>query len=165
MSERHNAAEWARKLEPLIAAEGLELVQAEVQGELLRVYIDRPEAAAEAAAPARVGIEDCERVSRTLSAAIPELGEWTLEVSSPGMDRPLAKPADFVRFAGRRVRVRSRAPIGGSRQFTGRLAGSDAAGVQVEVEGGEAVAVAWDNLAHARLAPLLPAPGRPGRRG
>lgn len=160
MGGRHNSADWATRLEPVIAAAGYDLVQAECQADLLRVLIDRPATVAQAG----IGLEDCERVSRELSAAFPDLGERTLEVSSPGLDRPLRRPADFVRFEGSRVRLRSRQPVSGSRQFTGRLCGSDATGVRVAVEGGGEVTVAWDNLALARLAPLWSAPARPGRR-
>lgn len=160
MGGRHNSADWATRLQPVIAASGYELVQAECQGDLLRVLIDRPAGEAELG----IGLEDCERISRELSAAFADLGDWTLEVSSPGLDRPLLRPADFVRFAGSRVRLRSRLPVAGSRQFTGRLCGADANGVKVAVEGGAEVALAWDNVAQARLAPLWPASARPGRR-
>lgn len=158
MGGKNNSADWAARLEPVIAAAGLELVLAECRGDLLRVLIDCP--AGESGTG--IGIEDCERVSRELSAEIAELGEWTLEVSSPGLDRPLTRPGDFVRFAGSRVRLRARQAVAGSRQFTGRLEGSDAEGVRLAVEGGGEVAVAWSNIAQVRLAPQWQSPARPG---
>jgi len=137
-----------------VAGAGVELVQIERQGEILRVYIDRPEG---------VTLDDCERVSHGLSAAVDEVGEYTLEVSSPGLDRPLVKPADFQRFAGQRARLRSREPIHGSKNFVGVLGGGDEAGVRIQVEGGPEVVVEWDNLEAARLAPQWRPAGPPAR--
>lgn len=138
------------------AAAGVELVQVEVcgqgQGRLLRVLLDQP---------AGIGLEDCERVSRALSEALDRdetvmPGAYTLEVSSPGLDRPLVRPADYVRFAGRRARVRTRQAIGGSRNFVGVIETSDEAGVRLQPEerGREAVTLPWDNVESGRLAPL-----------
>jgi ribosome maturation factor RimP len=88
--------------------------------EALRVYIDHPEG---------VDLALCERVTNHLRDL---LTSYSLEVSSPGLDRPLTKPEHFRRFLGRRVRVRTREAIEGRRNFTGRLAEADEHAVRVE---------------------------------
>jgi ribosome maturation factor RimP len=100
---------------------GVELVEAELRGggkaRMLRVTIDKPEG---------VTHEDCANVSRDLSTvldvedAVPG-GSYTLEVSSPGLDRKLLKAEDFTRFAGSRVKLMTREPVNGNRHFEGRL--------------------------------------------
>jgi ribosome maturation factor RimP len=100
---------------------GVELVEAELRGggkaRMLRVTIDKPEG---------VTHEDCANVSRDLSAVLDvedavQGGSYTLEVSSPGLDRKLLKPEDFTRFAGNRVKLMTREPVNGNRHFEGRL--------------------------------------------
>lgn len=161
-------AAWEQIVARVVEASGLELVKAELkgsgQGRLLRVYIDQP---------AGVGLGDCERVSRALSTALDaaEAGlesRFTLEVSSPGLDRPLAKLADCGRFAGQRAEVRTREPWMGSRRFVGRLLepaaeeGVDC--VRLQPENGPVVSVAWSNVAQAHLAPQWPSTERrPGK--
>lgn len=100
---------------------GVELVEAELRGggkaRVLRVTIDKAEG---------VTHEDCANVSRDLSTvldvedAVPG-GSYTLEVSSPGLDRKLMKPEDYTRFAGNRVKLMTREPVNGNRHFEGRL--------------------------------------------
>ncbi|HST77923.1 MAG TPA: ribosome maturation factor RimP [Verrucomicrobiae bacterium] len=102
---------------------GVELVEAELRGggkaRMLRVTIDKPDG---------VTHEDCANVSRDLSTvldvedAVPG-GTYTLEVSSPGLDRKLMKAEDFTRFAGSRVKLMTREPVNGNRHFEGRLEG------------------------------------------
>ena len=102
---------------------GVELVEADLRGggkaRMLRVTIDKPEG---------VTHEDCANVSRDLSTvldvedAVPG-GAYTLEVSSPGLDRKLLKPEDYTRFAGSRVKLTTREPVNGNRHFEGRLEG------------------------------------------
>lgn len=106
---------------------GLELVDMELRGggrhRMLRLVIDRASSAGGA-----VGVthEDCAAVSREVSAildvedAVPG-GSYTLEVSSPGLDRKLVRPADYARFTGSRVKLMTREPIDGNRHFEGRL--------------------------------------------
>lgn len=94
---------------------GYELVELEfAQRGLLRVFID---------APAGIRMEDCERVSHQLSHAltVENVDYARLEISSPGLDRPIRKPADFVRFAGEEVTVRLKRPFEGRRNFEGVL--------------------------------------------
>ena len=100
---------------------------------VLRVIIDRPDRGVVEAPEEAVGIEECQRVSHDLSALLDveeeEMGEaalareYTLEVSSPGLDRPLRHEGDYRRFAGRLAKVVSMAPIEGQSAFSGRLRG------------------------------------------
>ena len=112
------AANWQSMIEPVLDSMGYELVDVEFgAGGLLRVVIDI------AGGARHVQVEDCEKVSHQLGRlfTVEEVDYDRLEVSSPGLDRPLKKPADFVRFAGEKVTLRMRQPIDGRRQFTGVL--------------------------------------------
>jgi ribosome maturation factor RimP len=116
---------------------GLEIFDVQLRresiGNVLRVVIDRPDRGVVEAPEDAVGIEDCQRVSRDLSAILDveeeELGEatlakqYTLEVSSPGLDRPLRHEADYRRFAGRLAKLVTTEPLGGQSAFAGRLRG------------------------------------------
>lgn len=106
-------------LDPRIEVIALEHPAAEA----LRLYIDHPDG---------VDLALCERVTRALAEL---LERFSLEVSSPGADRPLTKPEHFRRFLGRRVRVRTREAIEGRRNFTGILTGADAEAVSVDADG------------------------------
>ena len=102
-------------------------------GMVLRVIIDRPDRGVPEPLEEAVGIADCQRVSQDLSALLdveedelgePSLGhEYTLEVSSPGLDRPLRHEADYRRFAGRLAKIVTTEPIAGQSAFAGRIAG------------------------------------------
>src|SRR5436189_2999516 len=96
-------------------------------GMVLRVRIDRPGSGA--SADESVSVEDCARVSRDLSAVLDVEDlvptAYTLEVSSPGLDRPLRQVGDYERFAGRRVKIVMREAVDGQTFFKGRLAGID----------------------------------------
>ena len=136
----------------LVADLGLEYVGIEFSpnrgSSLLRVYID---------APGRpVTIEDCERTSREISALLdvndPIDGRYTLEVSSPGLDRPLFTPEQFARFVGSEVRVSVALPVDGRRRFQGLLRGVDEQAVVLEQDGRE-VSIAHSNIAKAKLVP------------
>ena len=135
---------------PLAEAEGLELVAVEYQREaggwVLRVYLDRP---------GGIGLDDCQRVSQQLGDLldVDDLIEhaYTLEVSSPGLDRPLVSEADFARFAGRVVRLQTEAPVEGQRRFRGRLLAITGGAVQLEVEGARRVAIPHAAIQRARL--------------
>jgi len=123
-------------LQPVIEALGCELWGLELQAggktKLLRIYIDR--------AGGAVGIEDCERVSRQSSAVLDVEdvinGEYILEVSSPGMDRPLYDLSQYEQFIGEDISLRLRFPYEGRRNFKGRLTG---------VDGDEIIVVATDH--------------------
>jgi ribosome maturation factor RimP len=141
---------------------GYELVDLEcgLRGRLLRVFIDRP-----ADAPGgtgRIGLDDCERMTRQLQhvLAVEGVHYERLEVSSPGLDRVLKKPADFRRFSGATAEVRMRVPIDGRRRFVGTLRGASETGVDLEVDG-TVVSLDFVNMEKARLVPELKiGPGR-----
>ena len=105
-------------IEQAVTGLGYELVDFETspRARLMRVFIDSPEG---------VTIDDCAAVSNHLTRlfAVENIDYDRLEVSSPGLDRPLKKPADFERFAGQEAQVRTRMPINGQRNFTGVLSG------------------------------------------
>jgi ribosome maturation factor RimP len=106
---------WQSAVESTVVGMGYEVVDAEMAvGGVLRVFIDRPEG---------IRMEDCEAVSRQLSAVlgVDDVDYRRLEISSPGLDRPLKKPADFIRFAGEEVAVKLKRPLEGRRHFEGIL--------------------------------------------
>ena len=109
-------------------------------GETLRLYIDHPDG---------VDLALCERVTGHLRDL---LESWSLEVSSPGADRPLTKPEHFRRFMGRRVRVRTREAIEGQRSFTGTLTGADEGGVRIKASEGE-VEIPLSGIRRSNLVP------------
>lgn len=120
---------------------GVELLALERSAaERLRLVIDRPEG---------VDIALCERVTGLLRDL---LEDWSLEVSSPGPERPLTKPEHFQRFLGSTVRVRTHEEIQGRRSFTGRLAGADENEVSVEAAEG-AVTIPLDAVRRSNLLP------------
>ncbi len=157
-------------LAPVVADLGLELVGIEFSpssgGSLLRVYIDAPEQG--------VGIDDCERASREISALLdvhePMSGHYTLEVSSPGLERPLFTPEHFVRFLGQEVRVNLNLPLDGRRRFQGPIRAVDGDRITIEQDG-VPVEIVHANIAKARLVPdyvalgLAPARGEAGAAG
>lgn len=121
-------------LEPVIVSLGCELVGIEYIGQsnnpLLRIYIDAEDG---------VTVAACQRVSRQVSAVLdvedPIRSQYTLEVSSPGLDRPLFKAAHYVRFVGHKVRLKLMVPHLGRRNFTGILLGCQDEQVEIEVDG------------------------------
>jgi ribosome maturation factor RimP len=106
-----------------------------------------------------MSVEDCARLSRVLSPALdvedPISGEYVLEVSSPGLDRPLVRPEDFVRFAGHQARIELTRLLEGRKRFKGRLAGYEGEGasgqVLIEEEGGARVALPFGLVGEAKL--------------
>lgn len=134
---------------PVIEELGLELVDVEFAREggrwILRVYIDKP---------GGVGHSDCEAVSKRLDTLLDEKDpipqSYYLEVSSPGIERPLKKPQDFQRFRGHMVRVTTFTPLEGRKKFTGRLGEVAEGSVVIEEEGGNAV-IPMGQIASARL--------------
>ena len=140
--------------EPLLNQLGYELVDLEYAPgrahAVLRLFIDGPRG---------VGVEDCERVSHEFSALLdvadPVPTGYTLEVSSPGLDRVLRTPAHFQRFVGQRIRLELRSPRDGRRRYTGRLEALNAGGIELNVDGAM-VAVSFAEIGRARLAPLWP---------
>lgn len=153
-------------LSPVVDALGLELLGLDYapsqSRSTLRLYIEAP--------GRHVGIEDCESVSREVSALLdvedPISSEYTLEVSSPGIDRPLFTPAQFERFQGEVAKLSLRLPQDGRRRLQGVIAAVDAEQVTIVEEKGEYV-VAHNNIERARLVPDLVALGlvseKPGK--
>jgi ribosome maturation factor RimP len=125
------------------ASSGLEIFDVqfrrEASGMVLRVFIDRP--GPSATTEESVSVDDCARVSRDLSASLdvedPVPSAYTLEVSSPGLDRPLRNANDYRRFAGRRVKLVMREAVNGQKFFKGRLAGMDDSDVLVDTDDGK----------------------------
>ncbi|MDR1854285.1 MAG: ribosome maturation factor RimP [Azoarcus sp.] len=134
-------------IEEVVAGLGYELVTVESspRGRLLRVFIDIARG---------VTVDDCETVSRQLTRVfeVENVDFDRLEVSSPGLDRPLLKAADFVRFAGQEIRLRTSVPVDNQRNFTGVLQGLRDDAVVVDTEKGELV-VALADVEKARLVP------------
>ncbi len=137
-------------VQPVVAGMGYELIdlQASNGGRLLRLFIDKP---------GGIRVEDCVAVSRQLTRVFEVEGVdyERLEVSSPGLDRPLRKAADFVRFAGAKAEVRMRtADATGRRKFAGVVRGAAQGSISLEVEG-RTVQLALDDIDRARLIPEL----------
>lgn len=144
-------AELRSLIEPAVTALGYELVGVEYHGGgrqgLLRVYIDRPEG---------ITLDDCQAVSYQLSGLLdvedPIRGQYSLEVSSPGLDRPLFQARDFERFAGHVVSVRTGVPLNGRRKFKGTLLGLEQNRVVLRVDDDE-VHLPLEQIDQARLVP------------
>ena len=144
-------------LETTLTGLGYELVDMERsgQGRLMRVFIDKPGGTG-GDKPGGINLEDCARVSNHLSRVltVENVSYERLEVSSPGLDRPLKKERDFARFAGQKVRVKLRVPQEGQRNFVGVLLQASAGKVELEVEG-KTVSFELANLDKARLVPVI----------
>jgi ribosome maturation factor RimP len=135
--------------EPICEARGTELVlveyRAEAMGKVLRLYIDKP---------GGVTLDDCAAVSGELNdvldVTLEELGPYSLEVSSPGLERPLGKETDFERFRGQTAKIQTSRPLNGRRNFTGILAGIRNGMVSLTIENGT-VAIPYADIKRARL--------------
>lgn len=137
--------------ERVAAREGLELVEVELLGggksRLLRIFIDKPGGVSHA---------DCENVSHQVGTildvedVVPG-GAYTLEVSSPGVERKLTKPADFERFAGQKAKLVLRQPVANSKRVEGKLAGFADGQVRIELDKGELLSVPLDQVEKANL--------------
>lgn len=137
-------------IEPAVTGLGYELVdvQASNGGRMLRLFIDKP---------GGISVEDCATVSRHLTRvlAVEGVDYERLEVSSPGLDRPLRKGSDFARFAGHRADVRMRTPDpSGRRRFVGVLRGAEAGRLSIELDG-HTIGLDLADVERARLVPEL----------
>lgn len=136
-------------LEQALPSLGYELVEVEAsaKGRLVRVFIDKPNG---------VDVEDCARVSDHLSRlfTVENVDYDRLEVSSPGLDRPLRKAQDFERFAGHEAQIRLRVLVDNRRNFTGTLHGVRDGKVILATEVGQAV-LPLDTIERARLVPKI----------
>lgn len=138
-------------LYPGAQALGYELVAVEMSGgdtSILRIYIDTPNG---------VTVTDCAKASRQFSAILdvedPISNRYTLEVSSPGMDRPLAKPFHFKAVVGQDVKIRMNTLVNGRRRFTGKLVEATDEFAVVEVDG-EQTELLYTEMDRARLVPV-----------
>jgi len=136
--------------EPLCASEGLELVHVEYQreanGRILRLYIDKPDG---------IKLDDCVGVSRQmgdiLDVNLEDIGPFSLEVTSPGPQRPLVKHEDFEKFKGNRVKIKLSRPLNEQKNFTGILTGISGEQVNLQL-GEEAIVIPYQDISKARLA-------------
>ncbi len=138
--------------ERVASARGFELVDVELKrhgaDSIVRVFVDKPEG---------IGLGDLQAASEEISAILdaedPIPSSYTLEVSSPGLDRPLRGEHDYRRFTGRLARLSSYEPIEGRRRFSGRILGAEGGVVrlQLESEGGQVVSLPLERLASGRL--------------
>ncbi len=138
-------------IQPLVEDLGYEFVGLEYNANpkhsVLVLYIDKPEG---------IAVEDCETVSHEVAALLdvedPIKGNYNLEVSSPGLDRPLFTLEQFARFSGEEVQLTAFAPVEGRRKFKGRILGAEDGTVRLDQDGKE-VALEFGNIAKARLVP------------
>ena len=138
-------------LQPLVEDLGYEFIGLEYnpnpKHSVLRIYIDHENG---------VGIQDCETVSRETAALLdvkdPIRSHYNLEVSSPGLDRPLFTPAHFSEFTGSEVQINLFAPQDGRRKFSGPILSAGESSVSIEQDGSE-VTLDYDNIAKAKLIP------------
>ena|SRR5687767_4086516 len=136
--------------EQVAAGMGMEIVLVEVKGggqrSIVRIFIDQP---------GGVSLADCERFSKRFSVAL-DVEDWielsyVLEVSSPGLDRPLVKEQDFARFSGKNVKVRLRAVLEGQRTYKGKLLGISDGRIGLEITPGRQVEIALKDIEKANL--------------
>jgi len=131
--------------------EGIEIVDVELKGgggrKLLRIYIDKPDGVSHA---------DCEFISKNVGTildvedVVPG-GSYTLEISSPGLERPLKTPRDFRRFIGRRAKILLREPVADERRWEGTLAGFSDGLITLEPPSGKPVVFALEKVKRANL--------------
>ena len=149
-------------VEPTVVGRGYELWGIERQRlgqrQLIRIYIDAPDG---------IDIDDCERVSSQVSDLLEAenavRGDYVLEVSSPGMDRVLFQPAQWLRFVGEDVQLRLRVPLEGQRRLAGRLLHADDDEVRIATADGERT-VRHSMIERARLSPTWPDPAEGKKR-
>ena len=136
--------------EPLIRSLGYECVHLELIGpagrRVLRFYIDAADG---------ISVADCATISRQIEVVLDVEdivnGAYTLEVSSPGLDRPLGRLSDFERFVGQEVRITTRDPLQNRRKWSGVLAGTESGNILLSVDGGETVSIPAAKIRRANL--------------
>lgn len=139
-----------KTIEPVLTDMGYELVRVTIQGKELQTL----QIMAERTDRKEMGLDDCTKISRTASALLdvadPFPGKWVLEVSSPGIDRPLVKLADYERFRGEHAKIELSTEINGRRRFKGILKGIKNKAVLLDFEGSE-LELPFDQIQHAKL--------------
>jgi ribosome maturation factor RimP len=144
--------------EPYVRDAGFDLIEVqygrEQRGLVLRLFIDRPEGKSEGTGG--INVDDCERVSRDVSAALDVADKisqaYQLEVSSPGLDRPLRRERDFARFVGESARIRLTEGVEGRRNFTGTIRGAKDGHVEIACDG-RSYELPIDDITRASLIP------------
>ena len=141
----------AAYITPALEGMGYELVRVAVLGRerpTVQVMADRADGSL-------ISVEDCERITHAVSAVLdvedPITSAWTLEVSSAGIDRPLVRPKDWVRFAGHQAKVELLVPYDGRRRFVGVVLGADAEQARLRLDDGAEVALALVDIRRAKL--------------
>jgi ribosome maturation factor RimP len=147
-----NTLEQVRSVAARVASgRGFELVDVELKraggGQFVRLFVDKP---------GGIGLDELQSVSQEVSAILdaedPITGRYTLEVSSPGLDRPLRTEADYRRFVGRRARLSSYEPIEGRRHWTGRIVACEQGVVTLDLEQeGVGARIPFEKVSHGRL--------------
>ena len=136
--------------EQIAASMGMEIVLLEIKGDgnhsVVRTFIDQP---------GGVTLDDCERFSKRFSVSL-DVEDWipfsyVLEVSSPGVNRPLVKEADFQRFCGKNIMVRTRDPVEGQKNFKGKIVGVTEGRLELEVAPGKQIEIALMDIEKANL--------------
>jgi ribosome maturation factor RimP len=136
--------------EQVAASMGMEVVLVEIKGDenrsILRTFIDQP---------GGITLDDCERFSKRFSVSL-DVEDWIpsryiLEVSSPGVNRPLVKESDFKRFEGQNAKVRTRLPFEGQRNFRGKIVGVTEGRLELEVAPGKRIGIALTDIEKANL--------------
>lgn len=141
----HESEELEQRVEARVAEldADLELIALQRPGsETLRIFIDHP---------GGVTLEHCELVTKALDDLT---ADWALEVSSPGLDRPLTKPSHYERFVGHEIRVRTNEPIDGRRNFKGRLAAAGPEAISLD-SGDEPIEIPLERVHRSNLVPQL----------
>ena len=143
--------EWVREIGRIVEGMGYECVHVGMGSDsgspVMRVFID---------SLGGIDVSDCERVSKAVNRFLdarddPELGgRYYLEVSSPGLERPLFEPKDYARFGGKQARIRTHQPLDGRKTFTGVIGPSDETSVTLMTDEGERI-VRFDEIARAKL--------------
>jgi ribosome maturation factor RimP len=136
---------------PTLSGLGYELVRVAILGRerpTVQVMADRSDGA-------EITLDDCEAISRAIGALLdvedPIPGSWTLEVSSPGIDRPLTRTKDWIRFAGHRARVEMLMPLDGRKRFAGTVLGADDETARLRLDDGSEVALPHGDIRRAQL--------------
>lgn len=150
MAAQDTAARIQDLIEPTITDMGFDVVRVQVSGgQTIKVQI-----MAEPSSGGNMTVDDCARISRAVSAVMdvedPIVDAYTLEVSSPGLDRPLVRLQDFDRFSGFEAKIELQRVVDGRRKFSGRLIGTADENVSIDISG-ETVSVAFDDIAKAKL--------------
>jgi ribosome maturation factor RimP len=140
----------AQLAEQIAAAMGMEIVLLEIKGEgshsIVRAFIDKP---------GGITLGDCEQFSKRFSVSL-DVEDWipfryVLEVSSPGLNRPLVKESDYLRFCGNNAKVRTRLPVAGQRSFKGKIVGVTEGRLELEVAPGKKIEIALTDIEKANL--------------